>query len=148
MVLLCRNQCPFFWYVWFLFPDIEFPSWGMSGPEPKIINDGWFLVYKTHPTALHVDLVPFWFLWMYISQLLLQHHACLDVAELPVMIMNWTSDTVSQPYHVFLYKIFLGHAISSQWWILPNRYAFHFYIITLEFESYGRMHPVSNHFSP
>ena len=49
------------------------------------------------------------------SQLLL-HHACLDAATLPtMMIMDGTSETVSQPQiKVFLCKSCLGHGVSSQ----------------------------------
>ena len=47
------------------------------------------------------------------SQLLLQHHACLHAFMLLAMIvMDWTSETVSQPqWNVFLYKSYLIHSI-------------------------------------
>jgi hypothetical protein len=52
------------------------------------------------------------------SQLLLQHHVSLDTAMLPaMMIMDWTSEPVSQPpLNVVLYKSCLGHGVSSQQW--------------------------------
>ena len=48
----------------------------------------------------------------------LQHHVCLGTAMLPaMMIMDWTSETVSQPQlNVVLYKSCLGYGVSSQQW--------------------------------
>jgi hypothetical protein len=50
------------------------------------------------------------------SQLLLQHHVCLHAAMLPaMMIVDWTSETVSQiQLSVFSYKSCLGLSVSSQ----------------------------------
>ena len=47
---------------------------------------------------------------------LLQHHAYLDAAMLPsTMIMDGTSETVSQPQlNVVLYKSYLGHGVCIQ----------------------------------
>ena len=60
-------------------------------------------------------IVPFCCLWIKMenSQLLIQCHACLDAAMLPiVMIMDGTSETVSQSQlHVVLYKSCLGHGV-------------------------------------
>jgi hypothetical protein len=52
------------------------------------------------------------------SRVLLQDHVCLDTAMLSsMMIMDRTSDTVSQPQlNVVPYKCFLGHGVSSQTW--------------------------------
>jgi hypothetical protein len=47
---------------------------------------------------------------------LLQHHACLDTAMLPtLMIIDCTSEPVSQPQlNVVPYKTCLGHRVSSR----------------------------------
>jgi hypothetical protein len=45
-----------------------------------------------------------------------QHHLCLQAAMLPALrIMDWTSETVSQPQlNVFLYKSVGSQGVSSQ----------------------------------
>jgi hypothetical protein len=54
------------------------------------------------------------------SQLLLQHHACLDAAMLPALvIMDRTALPVSQiQLNIVFYKSCLGHCVSSQKWNL------------------------------
>jgi hypothetical protein len=46
------------------------------------------------------------------------HHICLPVVMPPaMMVMDWTSETVSQPeVNVVLYKSCLGHGVSSWQW--------------------------------
>ena len=57
-----------------------------------------------------------WLLSNQDSQLRLQHHIYLDAAMLPaMMIMDWTSETVSQPQlNICFHKTCLGHSVFSQ----------------------------------
>jgi hypothetical protein len=50
------------------------------------------------------------------TQLFLEYHVCLHTAKLPaMMIMDWTSETVSQPQlNIVPYKSYLGHGVSSK----------------------------------
>lgn len=46
----------------------------------------------------------------------LQHHLCLEIAMLPLRVMNWTSETVNQPQlNVLLCKSFLAHVRVVPW---------------------------------